>query len=181
MSEPSSAMQQRPVLPQSVTPLKLVGQGTTLTGVVPSKRLGRLAELVVSIDEPVAANLEFYADESGYPVVRGNVTTLVCVVCQRCLQAMPQKVSAEVAWIIVVDEDQIKSLPKRYEPWLLDDSESDLHRIIEEELLLALPIVSYHPLDQCEGHETFSTGEMVGEVDRKPSPFDVLQELKLKS
>ena len=181
MSVDPSVELHRQVLPQWVTPLKLAAQGTTLMGIVPPDRMLRLSESVVSLNQPVSVTLEFYCDESGYRVVSGKVSTQARFVCQRCLQEMEQDISATVGWVVVLDEEKIESLPKRYEPWILDDVEGDLHSVVEEELLLALPIVSYHELDRCEGRSFFSTNVLAGEVEvtKRPNPFDILKDLKL--
>lgn len=183
MSVHPSVALHRQLLPQWVTPLKLAAQGITLAGIVPSRRMPRLSESVLALDQPVSATLQFYCDESGYRVVSGKVSAQARLVCQRCLQEMTQDISATIGLVLVLDEEKIESLPKRYEPWLLDDVEGDLHSILEEELLLALPIVSFHELDRCEGDTHFSTNKLEGEVEviKRPNPFDILKDLKLGS
>ena len=169
--------QHRKLIPQWVTPLKMAAQGATLTGVVPSERLSRLLDIAISFDAPILVNLQFFCDESGYRVMSGEISTRVRMVCQRCLQEMGHDLSANTSWTIVADEDRVPSLPKQYEPWIVSDSEADLYALIEEELLLELPLVAYHSLNQCEGKKSFSTGEI--EEPERPNPFDVLLSLKL--
>lgn len=173
-----SVAQQAKVLPQWVNPLKLAAQDNLFDGVVPPERMLRLSELTLSVDRPITASLHFHCDETGYRVVTGDLGAELQLVCQRCMKSMTHRIAATVSWIIVIDEEKIGSLPKHYEPWLLDDSDADLYGMIEEELLLELPIVSFHDLNQCEAEGRYSTGKV--EMAKRPNPFEVLQGLKLK-
>lgn len=174
-----SLTQQAKLLPQWVNPLKLASQDTLFDGVVPPERMSRLSELVQSVDSPIAASLRFHCDETGYRVIEGELGAELQLICQRCMKSMTHTIAAAVSWIVVLDEGTISSLPKHYEPWLLDDSDADLYRMIEEELLLALPIVSFHERSLCEAEGRYSTGEV--KVVKRSNPFEVLQGLKLNS
>lgn len=145
-----SVTQQAKMLPHWVSPLKLAEQDNLIEGVVLPERMPRLSELALSIDRPVTANLHFHCDETGYRIVTGELGVDLQLVCQRCMKSMTHRITAAVNWIIVINEETMGSLPKRYEPWLLEDSEADLYSMIEEELLLGLPIVSFHERAQCE-------------------------------
>ena len=86
-----------------------------------------------------------------------------------------------LGWL--VSETQAESLPERYEPLLSEDGLVETSLIIEDELLLSLPIVSYHDEDQCAVSGTFvSEDENVdtGSCEEKPNPFDALLALKKK-
>ena len=168
------------ILPQWVAPLKLASQGVSLSGTVPLQSMPRLSESLASDGAAAEAALQFLRDESGYRVVIGEISFEADLTCQRCMQALRHSLVADVAWILTGDIEQAKGLPKRYEPWILAESESDsdLYGIIEEELLLALPIVAFHDIESCGAQQHYSTGEH--EPVKKAGPFDVLHQLKLK-
>ena len=174
-----SVASHRNVLPQWLSPLKLAAQGVVLKGVVLQKQMLRLADVLISVDTPISVDLHFYCDEFGFRIVSGQVTTRVRMDCQRCMQEMEQVIAADVRWAIVANEEKVEALPKHYDPWVLVDGEGDLHAIIEEELLLALPIVAFHDMDHCGGNQRYSTGNVV-ELDKKQNPFEALRELKLR-
>lgn len=162
-------------LPQWVIPLKLAAQGVMLSGAVPWENLERLSEIVVAGSDPVQAGLRFFCDESGHRVVEGRLEATVQLQCQRCLQNMNWRLSAEANWAVVLEEQNIHLLPKRYDPWVIAEQEANLHAAIEEELLLAMPIVAYHEPDDCSGLRGYSTGK----VAERANAFEVLRSMSL--
>lgn len=111
-------------------------------------------------------------------VVSGSIEASVYVQCQRCLGEMPFAIDANVHVAIVAGEDQARCLPKDLDPWTVVDSSADLYHLIEEEILLALPMVAYHQ-EQCVAHELFSSQEEgSGQEDVADNPFSVLEQLK---
>lgn len=160
-------------LPKWVIPLRLAAQGSALSGVVCWENLDRLRALVVAGNEPVQADLRFFHDESGHRVVAGRLETEVQVQCQRCLRNMPWQLSTEVNWVVVMEEQGMDLLPKRYDPWVITQLEANLHAAVEEELLLALPIVAYHEPEHCEGRRHYSTGK----INESANAFAILRSM----
>ncbi len=142
--------------------------------------LPRLSASVVSIQRDVLVKVCFSRDESGYRIVTGKLNTCVSLECQRCLLARDYTLHAEMDLAIVISEDQLGSLPESYEGWLLgEDGEADLYEAVEEELLLALPIVAFHDEQDCSASGQYSTGEFEEAGSTRKNPFDVLGSLKL--
>lgn len=167
---------QRNILPQVIDPRRLVNQGVTLTGEINPDLCLRLAEAVVEISEPIMANLIFDTAEQGRKVVRGSASTTVLMACQRCLEPMKLSLAVEMALCIVWSEEKAKLLPRDLDPWIVEDEAGDITALVEDELLLALPFVMYHPEDQCNTAASYSTGEGLGDVAEE-NPFGVLAQL----
>ncbi|UTW45826.1 DUF177 domain-containing protein [bacterium SCSIO 12696] len=165
-------------LPSTVDARKLTGQGVRLAGVFAGSQLPRLAAAVTALPEPVSVELDFAMDEQHQRVVTGQVSTVATVTCQRCLQDMEQPLQAQVNLGLVWSEEDAPHLNKDLEPWIVADEAASLSGMVEDELLLVLPYVSYHPLEQCPGEGSFSTGEV--EQEEKPNPFQILEQLKRK-
>ena len=72
-------------------------------------------------------------------------------------------------------EAQAQQCPSRYEPVIVEDEAMDLYDVIEEELLLALPVAPKHD-HACVELPGQSQAEIEAE-DRKPNPFEVLARL----
>jgi uncharacterized protein len=68
----------------------------------------------------------------------------VDVICQRCLDPMSIEIKAAIALQVIWSEDRIANVSPDYEPWIVVDKIADLAVVLEDELLLALPIVNYH-------------------------------------
>lgn len=168
-------------LPQWVDARKFAYQGVQIEGDIDLNLLPRLAKAVSGGAAPVHANLQFDLDESRHRIVTGQIFAGLSVICQRCLQPMDIAVDADLSVAIVATEEKAQQLPKHLEPWLLtEEGVADLYEVIEDELLLSLPMVAYHD-HQCLEKELYSTGTVQEEtpIERgKDNPFAVLGVLK---
>jgi uncharacterized protein len=83
---------------------------------------------------------------------------------------------------IVWTDEQAAQLPRHLEPLIVNEEAYSLWDVVEDELILALPPFSYHPLEECKQiqiESDFSTSLPDQEAgEEKPNPFDVLAQLK---
>jgi len=166
-------------LPTQIDPHKLALQGITLEGTVNVEDLPRLASSVTAICGPLWASVQFKLDESRAKVATGNVKVLVETVCQRCLDPLEIELQADFAVQVIWSEDHLNRVATNYEPWLVVDKLASLSELLEDEILLALPLVNYHNVGECTG-DTFmqeKEGAAGGEVVAD-NPFNVLLQLK---
>ena len=140
------------------------------------KDLPRLGRSVISIQREVAVDVRLFRDDAGFRVVAGTLKAFVAVECQRCLQSCNHDLVGTLNLALVLNEDQMNSLPKNYEAWLLEDGEGDLYEAIEDELILALPIVAYHEPSDCHAAGAYSTGEF-DEAEFAPKQSGVFEAL----
>ena len=77
-----------------------------------------------------------------------------------------------------MSEEAIAAVPDEYEAFLYDTEELDLVNLIEDELILSLPLAVYSP----DSPEQLRFGpEIVEQEEKKPNPFAVLAQLKQNS
>ncbi|MYM62171.1 YceD family protein [Pseudomaricurvus sp. HS19] len=166
-----------PRLPRMIDVRKFAQQGIHLAGDVPVSGMERLAAESLNSDQAtVAAVLEFGVDEERHRLIRGTADCSVQVTCQRCLEPVEVALHADINLAIVWDEEKAKQLVKSLDPLIVGEGPADLYAIIEDELLLELPIASYHDHD-CIAQTSF--GEEVEDTGAKSSnPFQVLEQLK---
>lgn len=164
-------------LPRQVDPRKFAQQRIELEGVIEVSALPRLAAAVAEPTGRVAVELAFGIGDQGEKVLNGTARAQVQVICQRCLEAMPLELEGKLSLAIVWNEEQAESLPKYLDPWITGEGAADLYEIIEEELLLNLPMVAYHE-EACVDKASFSSGEEVDEPEPANNPFSVLEQLK---
>ena len=62
-------------------------------------------------------------------------------------------------WVSIEDESEEAALPQGYEPLLIADGQVNLADVIEDELILALPVVPLKPGEPLEWHDDASTDE----------------------
>ncbi|KUJ84687.1 nucleic acid-binding protein [Microbulbifer flavimaris] len=174
----STKQQASAAIPRIVDARKLVQRDQELSGIVPVDGLERLRSTVESVDGDVHAELVFGRDLNRHMVVEGKVSCDVQLLCQRCLQPMPESVEAKVHWGIVWSEEQGKLLPKDLDPVIQEGDELNLYQVLEDEILLNLPMVAYHE-EECVPRDKFQFGdEPQGEEEQRENPFKVLEQLK---
>jgi uncharacterized protein len=170
-------------LPHWVDSRKFAQQHVELTGQIPQDKLPRLQQAVSSIESPVYARLQFARDPSGIRTVSGPLEVRVKMVCQRCMGETEVELTSEMAVAIVANDEEAKQLPHSLEPWVVsrDESEADLYAVVEDELLLDLPMVVYHDY-QCLEQDLYSAGDAstaaAAEEEGRRNPFQVLEQLK---
>jgi uncharacterized protein len=172
---------QKVKLPLTIDPKRAAQKQLDYVGFFPADRAVRLLESVVSIDSDIDAKLSFNIDNQHLVVIKGEATVDVTLTCQRCNNDFKQVVHAQYCFCPVKDDEQAETLPEGYEPIMADSfGEIDLLSLIEDELILALPIVPVHELEHCEVSEADMVFGKLPDEAEKPNPFAILASLKQK-
>ena len=167
------------MLPKMIDPRRIADQDSEYQTSMQASLLPRLCEAVETIDEEIVVDLRFFRNEEGRICLKGQVSVDTGMLCQRCLTTCEQKLLASIDLVIVHSDEQAKSLPKELDAWVVGES-ANLHELIEDELLLAMPIVAYHPEEECKVPDEYrSAGPL--EESKQQSPFAVLKDLTEKS
>jgi uncharacterized protein len=163
-----------PRLPQFIEPAKLADEAEAITGKLDIDGMQRLQAIVSEPRAEVEFRLIFARDERGFIIISGEYATVLTLRCQRCLE--PLRVSLEktirIGWVTGVDD--IKLLPADLEPVLAQGPRVALKDLLEEEILLGLPMAPLHAEQECP-----ATNLMQALKERKESPFAALKDLKL--
>lgn len=169
-------------LPKTVDPLKYADQNKALQGVMEVQNLPRLADMLASDAGTITVDLEFDRDEQRIRILRGRLSTSLSRICERCLEPVQQPIETEFTLGIVLTDEQASQLPGRYEPLLVDPESLELKEVIEEELILSLPMFAYH--DRCHGEYEQESEDSENKPEDgaqgKENPFSVLAGLKGK-
>ena len=160
--------------PKKVDPRKLAERKAILKGNIALQLMPQLTSLLVDSKGEVSVELAFALDEQKLRTVTGQADVQVRQQCQRCLEPVTLTLEADFNLAVVLNEEQAKNLPRHYDPLLMVD-DVDLAGLVEEELILSLPVVCYH--DDCSVKTSFGEDEMPAEQE-KPNPFSVLASLK---
>lgn len=134
------------VLPPQLDPRKVFRQGLQVQGYIPVSSLHRLSEILLDAEGMAQAELTFGIDEDRRLRIQGRASAEVSVVCQRCMQPMKQILDDTIDLAVVNSEARMKQLPASLDPWFCGEDEMLIPAdIIEEQLILAMPIVTMHP------------------------------------
>lgn len=167
-------------LPKQADLRKLAGKQAHFSVACDLAAFSRFSGAVVDGKGSVTAELQFAIDEQHVPVLDGWVSCKTQVECQRCLEPVAIEIHSDICLGLVKNEIQARNLPKARDPLMVDDEELfDLNEMLEDELLLAMPFVSYHEPDQCKGRQFYeSAAPGVPVAEKKENPFSVLESLK---
>lgn len=151
----------------------LAKDGRCIEGEVPVTRFGRLAESVMEPAGTLAFGFQGERDAEGRLHVDLWVRGNLILECQRCLEAVqwPCEVENRLLLLRPGEEPPEDELENDAEDALEVDPLTDLLALVEDEVLLALPLVPRH--DDCD--PPVETGG-----DEEISPFAVLRQLRGK-
>lgn len=167
-------------LPTTLDVRKAAVRGAEVSGVLKPLDLQRLRPLLASDKGLVQGTLTFSRDDENRYVVVVAVTADVEVICQRCLEPMPEHVVSENTLAIVWTDEQAAHLPRQLEPLIVEGATCDIRELITDELILAMRPFSYHDTSDCSSRTmAFSDPHSMEEPEpEKPNPFNVLEQLK---
>lgn len=169
-----------------VDPWRLAGSGECLEGSVKLSELQGVADaLGESQDAQVDYRLEFSRDSHRRPRIAGRVECALELQCQRCLEPFTYPVDARLDVTVLEVDAEAQRLDDQTDPLLAEDGRISLLKLIDEELLLALPQILRHPGNCATEWDSGSvsdevTGSPVGDGEAANSPFAVLSQLGSK-
>ena len=136
---------------------------------------------MVNVLSDAQVTLSFYVDPQKLVVMKGKVQIDIELECQRCNEPYKQTLECEFTYSPVANWDQADDLPEIYEPIEFNEfGEIDLIGTVEDELILALPLVPMHSSEHCEVSAQEQVLANCLKNWQKPNPFAVLANLKQK-
>ena len=184
--------------PDRVDAGKLFARSGRIDAALPLSRLTRLVSYLAGNEGQVRVALQFGVDQEGRKRLTGTVDARLTLVCQRCLQPLGQSLALEFDMLVFNDREElskqlglvaIDSLDR--DVLVLDElapakdahgEELDLVSLVEDELILGLPLVPSHQDVACsEALNRFRQHQESAEDSHdggKASPFAVLAQLK---
>ncbi len=167
------------LFPVRVDPLKCVEESASFGGSISVSKFERLHEYLLDKSGEAQVDIQFGQDEQGTALLRGKCQAQVRMTCQRCMNPVSVDLSTDFELGIVFSDEQAKHLPKAYEPVVVDGEQIELEPVIEDELILSLPMFAYHP--ECGEHGYQNESEPEPEdIEAPNNPFSVLEQLKKK-
>ncbi|MGH8487758.1 MAG: YceD family protein [Gammaproteobacteria bacterium] len=135
-------------LPEYIYPPRLARQGRRLRGLMRLTNMARLAEWIETADGSVVVEAAFFDTEKGLHRAQGEVSGTLSVRCQRCMEPMELPIRSGLKLQFVEKASQIEP-EDDYEIVRMTRGPTSLLEVIEDELILALPIAPMHPEGRC--------------------------------
>jgi len=175
-----------PRLPESVDPWRSADLQKCFTGRLVLSQFPRLASSLTSAEGTVCYSLQFKRVTRRRIAISGTLTSQVSIECQRCMEDMDYPLDVSFELIVTAGPEEAKLLPDEVDSLVVFEEEGvNPLEILEDELILALPLVARHRLEECNvGPEKMVVGdEIVVETEgvEEESPFAVLAQLKRNS
>jgi uncharacterized protein len=165
-------------LPDVVDAWRMVNARRIFVGQLPLAAMTRLADSLSDTQGDCRYQVEFGRDEFGVAFIGIEAETALPLICQRTLERFefPVQISQRIG--LIRDEREEAGLPPGYEPVLLDlDARMKPADLIEDELILAVPVVPVKPGTEAIDAQ-WSSAEAEDEEDVRPNPFAALSSLK---
>lgn len=162
-------------LPERVDASRMVQARRSFQGTLPLASLSRLRDSLAAVEGMADYDLEFGRDEFGIAYLALRVEAELPLTCQRTLEVYRQPVRLDQRLGLIENESDEAALPPGYEPLLIVDGQLSLADVIEDELILALPVVPMKPGAPLEWHDAADSDP----AEEEPvNPFAVLGKLK---
>jgi len=162
----------------SINPFKLAENSASTQRRLSVGNLTRFAEFLATEKGEIEVTFTGFRDDDRRKLMRCKLEGHVEMECQSTFQPIEVAIEREIIFYPVMSEESIASAPDEYEAFLFDTDELDLVNLVEDELILSLPIVVNSP--ESPQHVRFGP-EIEEQKADKPNPFAVLEQLKQSS
>ena len=164
-------------LPETVDAWRMVTARRQFQGSLPLRNLARLRDSLANSEGDARFELEFGRDETGVAYLSVDVQAELPLTCQKTLEVFEYPVRMQSRLGLIAHEHDEAAMPPGYEALLIPSGEVNLAEVIEDELILALPVVPLKPGTDSPGGVVYAAGPSREEG----SPFAALASLKKKN
>ncbi len=168
-------------LPLRFDPELFANRGRKLAGNIPVHDLPRIMGLASNSDSEFYVTMTFSISSLNFPMVKGTIEGEVVQSCQRCMGNASISISGQFQLILTNPDSLELASEEGYELFEYTGQLIATATLIEDEIMLAMPIVAKHlDIEECDSTVKQWMHEF-DEVptDKKQNPFAKLKDLKL--
>lgn len=157
----------------SINNIEFARKALEIHDIIAVSQFSRLHEALASDEGALDCRLIGGVSTEGKPRLQLYVQGTLQLSCQRCLEPFEFELDITSNFTIVADEQAIEPVSddRDDEDYLVAETQMQVIELIEDEVLLALPLAPKHGDNQC------AASSKLNEL-KKPSPFAALQGLK---
>lgn len=164
-------------LPETIDAWRAVKARRRFEGSMPLAGLGRLAPMLADTDGVVRYAIAFDRDAHGAAFVEIVAEAELPLVCQRTLARFELPVRIDQRLGLLRREEDEAGLPPGWEPLLVADDSVEPVAVLEDELILAVPLIPTRPGETPSDGPLWSTDPETA-PDVRSSPFAALGRLR---
>jgi uncharacterized protein len=128
----------------------LAEREAVLSGEIGLRQLARLREILHSDRGSIQASLKFHRQTNRSVTVDLSFETVLELTCQRCLEPVVRSVSERSSLTLLAPESMDSRVAKEGEAVVLTEGRLNPAELIEDELIVSLPIIPRHAeIDEC--------------------------------
>jgi uncharacterized protein len=167
----------------ALPPFLDLGQAARLdlrfSGALAVSSLPRLVSALAADSGQAEVELQAAPEVGGRILVSGRIRAPLQMICQRCLESVTLEVQAEPRLAWVKSDAEMEALSPEYDPLLSANGRVEIAGLVEDELLLALPLAPRHADGACrETRKAVAHSAPALEEDDRKNPFADLAKLK---
>lgn len=163
------------ILPERLDPQVMLAGKSELVGCVPVKGMARLKNAVVSMDPTAMVDLRFIPGLYGFPKITGRIKHVLWLRCERCLGKMEISMELPLEVCIKPKSESLPATASAPEFYEYDGRSFVLADLIEDELLLALPLAPKHKdISLCDQSMVAWLADKTP-TEKRDSPFSILK------
>ena len=127
----------------------LAARQAELVGEFAVEKMARLAEYAGAQTGTVEARFAFARHDAGWIALTVSLQAALSVICQRCLEPLELEITEDVEFGIVDTDESAGLLPEGLETVVLDGDRFSPQQLVEDEMIMAVPLVPKHAPEQC--------------------------------
>lgn len=157
-------------LPQYVNPWSLFRHHETVSGQLSLAKMPNLRTSQNRQHGEATVSISVVKRDDGQIVILGNANAELELDCQRCLQPIVEAYEAQFELVLLKYEHQTENVSEEDDAIVVEEQLA-LAPLIEQELILALPMIAKH--DDCQANYENSANELT----ERQQPFANLKNL----
>ena len=164
-------------LPRHIDLERIGREPRAYAGKLPSQSMAKLMGLVDDAAGIEASIQVAWAQDQTHAAIRGECGAYVTLICERCLEPMDTRLAGEFEVLAVDRAQQADDLPVDQAVVEAPRGQLDVVSLIEDELILGLPVVPRHEDTACDGGQRHF-GPEDEPLPQAESPFAALGALR---
>ncbi|PIP79350.1 MAG: hypothetical protein COW84_09700 [Gammaproteobacteria bacterium CG22_combo_CG10-13_8_21_14_all_40_8] len=153
-------------LPKTLHPRRIAQSGALIEGSLVVAKMSNLCDVLSDSDGILNVGLSASKDEQHRVHIHGDIDGSVWLTCQLCLKPMQHSLNHHFDLLVVLTDEQAQQVVKNHEPLIVEDDTIEIMKVVEEEVLLSLPLAPVHETKlMCQEHQSFIP--LTEEVDEK--------------
>ena len=170
-------------LPLQFDPVLFAKQGRKVSGQIAAKELPRVAEAALKADDSIInVTMSFSVSSLQFPMVQGTIEGSIVQTCQRCLQDAEVKIDQQFELLLINPQSLELASKEGYELFEYEGQFISTLELIEDEILLAMPIVVKHQdINECDpkARKWLQQRKPTEAATKRNNPFESLKNLKI--